>query len=182
MKQMREEDIPAFVREVAATGCDICAIGPGYYAMGDADVPRGKRRGLYKKLSEIDARYGRRDHLRNKIAAHLASIGRYVYAPAPQTEAWLDGLVPTSDRRIDEEVPDLDKVTAYDVAHIPTYEVLLIAEAEGADWRHVARAVLNIDPDCEPERARRVWASHLARARWMATSGRRKLLRTNLLH
>lgn len=28
MKRMRETDIPAFVQEVAATGCNICAIGP----------------------------------------------------------------------------------------------------------------------------------------------------------
>ncbi|MER9474381.1 hypothetical protein NKI50_27570 [Mesorhizobium sp. M0563] len=89
MKQMREEDIPAFVREVAATGCDICAVGPGYYTMGDADVPRGKRRGLYKKLNEIDAHYGSRDHLRYKIAAHLALIGRYIDAPSPEAEACL---------------------------------------------------------------------------------------------
>ncbi|MER8658483.1 hypothetical protein [Mesorhizobium sp. M0847] len=86
MKQMREGDIPAFVRDVAATGCDICAVGPGHYVMGDADVPRGKRRGLYKKLSEIDARYGTRDHLRRKIAAYLVSIGRYIEAPPSQPE------------------------------------------------------------------------------------------------
>jgi hypothetical protein len=78
MKQMQEEDIPAFVQDVAATGCDICAIGRTHYAMGDADVPRGKRRGLYKKLKEIDVRYGTRDHLRNEIAAHLVSVGRYI--------------------------------------------------------------------------------------------------------
>ncbi|WP_352892867.1 hypothetical protein [Mesorhizobium sp. M0984] len=170
MKQMREEDIPAFVWEVAATGCDICSVGPGNYVMGDADVPRGKRRGLYKKLDEIDARYGRRDHLRYKIAAHLASIGRYIDAPSPQAEAWSEGLIPTSDRGIDEEAPNLDGVTAYDVAHIPTYAALLIAEAEGVDWCDVARATLSIDPDREPDRARRAWASHLARARWLATS------------
>ncbi|MBZ9740617.1 hypothetical protein [Mesorhizobium sp. CO1-1-4] len=65
MKRMREKDIPAFVQEVAATGCDICAIGAGLYVLGDVDVPRGKRRGLYKKLREIDARYGSRDHPRH---------------------------------------------------------------------------------------------------------------------
>ncbi|MER8798276.1 DUF2285 domain-containing protein [Mesorhizobium sp. M0984] len=78
--------------------------------------------------------------------------------------------MPTSDRGIDEEAPNLDGVTAYDVAHIPTYAALLIAEAEGVDWCDVARATLSIDPDREPDRARRAWASHLARARWLATS------------
>jgi hypothetical protein len=34
-----------------------------------------------------------------------------------------------------------------------TYLRLLDADAEGADWREVARIVLHIDPDREPERA-----------------------------
>ncbi len=34
------------------------------------------------------------------------------------------GPIPASDLKIDEEAPDLDGVTAYDVAHIPTYAVL----------------------------------------------------------
>ncbi|RWQ31937.1 MAG: DUF2285 domain-containing protein [Mesorhizobium sp.] len=72
---------------------------------------------------------------------------------------------------MDNEAPELAEVTPYDVAHSPTYAVLLFAEAEGADWRTVARAILNIDPERQPERARRAWASHLARARWLATSG-----------
>ncbi|WP_367226882.1 hypothetical protein [Mesorhizobium sp.] len=169
MKRMRETDIPAFVRDVAATGCDICAIGPGHYVMGDVDVPRGKRRGLYKKLAEIDARYGSRDHLRYKIASHLTSIGRHLEAPPHASEAW--SQFPASERKLDNEAPDLAAVTAYDVAHIPTYAALLIAEAEGAEWSHVARVTLNIDPERERERAHRVWASHLARARWLATIG-----------
>ncbi|QND60143.1 hypothetical protein [Mesorhizobium huakuii] len=78
---MTENDIPAFVQEVAATGCNICAVGPNHYVVGDVDVPRDKRRGLYKKLQEIDARYGIRDHLRNEIASHLNSIGRYIDRP-----------------------------------------------------------------------------------------------------
>ncbi|WP_318036882.1 hypothetical protein [Mesorhizobium sp. AR02] len=98
MKQMREEDIPAFVREVAATGCDICAVGPGYYSLGDSDVPRGKRRGLYKKLAEIEVRYGSRDYLRYEIAAYLTSIGRHVDAPPAQTEALPRGPASTSNR------------------------------------------------------------------------------------
>lgn len=160
MKRMQENDIPAFVQEVAATGCDICAVGPAYYTMGDSDVPRGRRRGLYKKLAEIDARYGSRDHLRYQIVAHLASIGRYIDAPPPDEETW-----------IDNEAPELAEVTPYDVAHFPTYAVLLFAEVKGVDWRKVARATLNVDPERQPERARRAWASHLARARWLATSG-----------
>ncbi|MFD1983318.1 hypothetical protein ACFSOZ_11635 [Mesorhizobium newzealandense] len=171
MKRMREKDIPAFVQEVAATGCNICALGRGHYFMGDADVPRSKRRGLYTKLADIDARYGSRDHLRDKIAAHLTSIGRYIDVPPPEAEAWLEELLPTSEREIDDVAPDVSKVTAYDVAHIATYAVLLMAEAEGADWRHVARVTLKLDPQSEPEMARRAWTSHLARAQWLITTG-----------
>ncbi|MER8524186.1 DUF2285 domain-containing protein [Mesorhizobium sp. M0220] len=71
---------------------------------------------------------------------------------------------------IDNEAPELADVTPYDVAHLPIYAVLLMAEAKGSDWRIVAQATLNIDPERQPERARRAWASHLARARWLATS------------
>lgn len=161
MKRMQEKDIPAFVQDVVATGCDICAVGPSCYSLGDTDVPRGKRRGLYKKLGEIDARYGSRDHLRYQIAEHLASIGRYIDAPPKEEEeAW-----------IDNETPELAEVTPYDVAHFQTYAVLLMSEEMGLDWRKVSRAILNIDPERQPERARRAWTSHLARARWLATSG-----------
>ncbi|CDX21368.1 conserved hypothetical protein [Mesorhizobium plurifarium] len=173
MKRMREKDIPAFVQEVAATGCDICAIGPGLYVLGDVDVPRGKRRGLYKKLREIDARYGSRDHLRHKIASHLTSIGRYINARSLESEAWVQ--FPASGRKIDDEAPNLAAVTAYDVAHLGIYAAMLVAEADGADWSDVARVTLNIDPNREPERARRAWASHLARARWLATSDFREI-------
>ncbi|WP_367142530.1 hypothetical protein [Mesorhizobium sp.] len=168
MKRMREADIPAFVQEVAATGCKICAVGPDHYLMGDVEVPRGKRRGLHKKLRDIDARYGSRDHLRNKIASHLRLIGRYVDVPSLEAEAW--EIFPTSEREIDDEAPDLAAVTAYDEAHISTYAALLVAEAQGADWSDVAWAILKIDPKREPERAHRAWASHLARARRLATS------------
>lgn len=181
MKRMREEDIPAFVQEVAATGCHICAVGPAHYAMGDTDVPRGKRRGLYKKLREIDARYGNRDHLRNKIASHLRSIGRYVDATSVEAEPW--AIFPSSEHDIDDEAPDVPAVTAYDEAHISTYAALLVAEAEGADWVDVARFILKIDSEREPERAHRAWASHLARARRLAhlddrTTDEADLLRT----
>jgi hypothetical protein len=63
------------------------------------------------------------------------------------------------------------------MAHLVTYLRLLDADAEGADWRELASIVLSLDLAKEPERARRVWASHLARARWMTEQGYRYLLR-----
>jgi len=58
-------------------------------------------------------------------------------------------------------------LTRYDREHVVTYLRLLDAEADGANWRDVARIVLHIDPDREPDRARRAFDTHLERARWM---------------
>ena len=81
------------------------------------------------------------------------------------------------DPEIADEVPWTDEITAYDEDHFITYLRLLDAEAEGADWREVARIVLGLDPDHDPDQARRIHDSHLARARWMTEAGYRDLLR-----
>ena len=62
-------------------------------------------------------------------------------------------------------------------AELAAQTARLDAEAEGADWAEVARIVLHIDPAREPERARRAWETHLARAKWMTNRGFRHLLR-----
>ena len=72
--------------------------------------------------------------------------------------------------------PDEPNLTAYDLAQKVLYLRLLDAAADGADWQEVARIVLSIDPILAPERARHVYDSHLARARWMTESGYRDLL------
>lgn len=72
--------------------------------------------------------------------------------------------------------------TGYDEQHLVTYLRLLDAAADGADWKEVARAVLHIDVAREPDRARRAWETHLARARWMTEHGYRHLLRGGALH
>jgi Uncharacterized conserved protein (DUF2285) len=82
---------------------------------------------------------------------------------------------------VDPDVADLapsDAVlTVYDEEHIITYLRMLDADAEGADWREVARIVLHIDPKREHDRARRAFDSHLTRAKWMTEHGYRHLLR-----
>ena len=82
---------------------------------------------------------------------------------------------------LDPDVADLAPVdpvlTAYDEQHVVTYLRLLDADADNADWRDVARIVLHIDPERDPERARRAFDSHLARARWMTNHGYGHLLR-----
>ena len=84
---------------------------------------------------------------------------------------------PPPDPAINDQAPKGDVLTRYDQEHLVTYLRLLDADAEGADWTEVARVVLRIDPAQEPERARRAWESHLARAKWMTEHGYRDLLR-----
>lgn len=80
-----------------------------------------------------------------------------------------------------EDSPPLtDRVNAYDEAHLATYLRLLDADEEGADWREVVAIVFSLDPAADPERARRMHDSHLARARWMTEKGYRHLLEPRL--
>ena len=78
---------------------------------------------------------------------------------------------------IADVAPTDPTLTPYDGQHLITYLRVLDADAEGADWREVAKIVLHIDPDRESERARRAHESHLARAKWMTEHGYRHLLR-----
>jgi|SRR5215468_9122502 len=72
---------------------------------------------------------------------------------------------------VDDQVPSADTLTGYDEKHRVTYSRLLDAEAEGAEWDEAALLVLRIDPIREPVRARRIWESHLARAKWLVEHG-----------
>jgi hypothetical protein len=83
---------------------------------------------------------------------------------------------------VDDAAPTADSLTGYDERHAVTYLRLLDADAEGADWREVAKIVLHIDPSREHDRARRAWESHLARARWMTEKGYRHLLQGGAPH
>ena len=83
---------------------------------------------------------------------------------------------PMLDPPIADAAPSADGITDYDRLHLVTYLRLLDADAEGAEPGEVAHIVLGIDPSIEPERALRVHASHLARARWMTEHGYRHLV------
>jgi len=80
------------------------------------------------------------------------------------------------DPKIADSAPNAPQLTPYDEQHAVTYMRLLDAEADNADWREVARIVLGIDPTLDPDRARRTFESHLARAKWAARQGFRHLL------
>jgi hypothetical protein len=85
--------------------------------------------------------------------------------------------MPPLDPDVADLAPSDPALTAYDERYAITYMPLLDADAEGADWREVARIVLHIDPDREPDRARQAFESRLARARWISRYGYRHLLR-----
>jgi hypothetical protein len=70
-----------------------------------------------------------------------------------------------------DKPPEEPTVTDYDLAHSVIYLRLLDSAAEGADWQEVARVVLDLHPEREPVRARRIYDSHLARARWIIEAG-----------
>jgi hypothetical protein len=76
----------------------------------------------------------------------------------------------------DDIAPISDELTEYDRAHIKLYMRLLDADDDGAEWTEAVNVLFGIDPVQEPERARQVHNSHLARARWMTQSGYRQLL------
>ena len=110
----------------------------------------------------------------------LDSCASMATAVTCQTERQMQ--TPPRDPSVSDVAPSEAILTGYDEQHLVTYLRLLDASAEGADWREVARIVLHIDPDREPERARRAWETHLARAEWMTNSGYRHLLRGGAPH
>lgn len=79
---------------------------------------------------------------------------------------------PELDPDVADAAPTDSALTAYDEQHVVTYARLLQAESEKADWREVARIVLHIDPEREPDRARNAYLTHLARAKWVTEQGR----------
>jgi hypothetical protein len=71
--------------------------------------------------------------------------------------------------------PENDHITPYDEQHFVTYLQLLDAQAAGVDWREIVRVVFGLDPQ-RSSRARSIYETHLARARWMTEKGYRELL------
>jgi hypothetical protein len=89
---------------------------------------------------------------------------------------------PPLDPDVADTAPVSNVLTSYDEQHLITYFRRLDAERDGADRQEVAKIVLHIDPHREPDRARRAWATHLERARWMTKIGYRHLLRGGALN
>src|SRR5258708_38427161 len=72
-----------------------------------------------------------------------------------------------------DAAPSDSVLTVYDEEHLITYLRLLDADAEGADWREVARVVLHLDPEHDSDRARRAFDRPLLRAKRMTEHGYR---------
>lgn len=70
-----------------------------------------------------------------------------------------------------DQPPDAASLTAYDQAHLKLYLRLLDADAAGADWKEVVETLFGICAKTDPERATRVHAAHLSRAKWMTENG-----------
>lgn len=77
---------------------------------------------------------------------------------------------------IADVAPTDNHVVDYDRAHSIIYLRLLDAAKEGAAWEEVSKIVLGIDPEREPERAKRAYDTHLKRAIWMTRNGYKHLL------
>ena len=89
---------------------------------------------------------------------------------------------PPLDPPIAETAPSDASVTGYDEQHLIVYLRLLDADTEDADWREVARIVLGLDPVREADRAKAIWRSHLAQAKWMSENGYIHLLNGGAPH
>ncbi|RWO26683.1 DUF2285 domain-containing protein [Mesorhizobium sp.] len=76
----------------------------------------------------------------------------------------------------EDSPPNVDAITDYDWRHRITYLRLFDAARDGADWREAVEIIFGFDVDAHPERAKRIYDSHLARARWMSEVGYRYLV------
>ena len=84
---------------------------------------------------------------------------------------------PDLNPKIAEQPPQSDSLTDYDEQHLVTYLRLLDAEQEGASRVEMARVILGIEPNEEPERALKAVETHLERAQWVAEKGFLNLLK-----
>lgn len=76
MSVMTEDQIPQFVDELLELGCEVEAISPDHYVIGDVDLPLAEYEAIEDRLIAVCERYRERGHLRSEIAGYLHSIGR----------------------------------------------------------------------------------------------------------
>jgi hypothetical protein len=86
----------------------------------------------------------------NMPKAQCRLLGRQPVASTPMQK-------PPLDPDVADTAPSDSVLTVYDEEHVITYLRLLDADAQGADWRAVARIVLHLDPEHESDRARKAF-------------------------
>lgn len=74
---MRKDQISDFVQEILATGAPIWAVGQDVYVICEAEVTPDRVDEVVEEIHCICERYGRREHLRRDIVAHLRGMGRF---------------------------------------------------------------------------------------------------------
>lgn len=85
--------------------------------------------------------------------------------------------MPPKVHTIAEQAPTEAWITDYDREHFGVYLRLIDATNAKAPWREAAKIVLGLDLDGDADRAKAIYDSHIARARWMVENGFRDLLR-----
>lgn len=73
------------------------------------------------------------------------------------------------------EPPASDHLTDHDRAHSKTYFRVLDGVADGSDLAEIARVVLGVNIDGDPECINRLFEAYDGRAVWMAEQGYRGL-------
>lgn len=76
---MTSNEIPDFVNDLIAAGCEITAIGHKMYVISEAKTS------ATDEVRRITEKYGDRDPLRLEIIAYLWSIGRYIELASEST-------------------------------------------------------------------------------------------------
>ena len=109
---------------------------------------------------------------RSSVVPGIGNLVTLMTQKQPENSSWV--------RPFDDCPPQLERISPYDEMHLASYLRLLDAEAEGADWHEAVAVIFGIDPLQEPERAKRVYDNHLARARWITEQGYRHLLEPRL--
>ncbi len=78
---MKSSEVPDFVAEMIAAGCDICAVGHYLFVAGDMDPSEA----AMKEVKRIGEKFGDTDPVRQEIVDYLWSIGRYVELASEST-------------------------------------------------------------------------------------------------
>ncbi len=76
-----------------------------------------------------------------------------------------------------DEPPTSESLTDYDRKHMVLYMRLLDSALDGANWREVVQVLFGFDPEVNSDRCRKIYDTHLARARWITEQGYRELVR-----